>query len=142
MEDEIFQAVWRVNVLHPVYLAKVLAKKLMERDQRCAVLITSSMAAYLVKGTYSATKVAVSNFGESIHYELKQNADVLVWEPGYVHSNIHTKAPPGLLTMSTKKAVSDALDKLGKNRKTLGSLLFYFYTYLSFLTPSTANFAR
>ena len=99
----------------------------MDRDKRSAILITSSMAARMVFPglcSYSATKSMVSNFGESIHYELKQNVDVTVWEPGYVHSNIHLETPPSAMTMETDKAVSDALACLGKDRRTRGSLIF------------------
>ena len=43
-----------------------------------------------------------------------------------VHSNIHLEEPPGFLTLKTRKAVSDALACLGKDRRTRGSLLFKF----------------
>ena len=58
-----------------------------------------------------------------MHFELKKNVDVTVWEPGYVASNIHYDAPPGYLTLSSKKAVSDIFSQFG-TRKTHGSLLF------------------
>ena len=106
---------------------KALVNKLMKRDQRCAVLITSSLAAgILLPGisSYSATKAAVSNFGESLYFELAKNVDVTVWEPGYVHSNIHLEEPPSLLTLSAENAVSDVLKDLGKKRTTKGSLTF------------------
>ena len=108
---------------------KALVQKLLGRDKRAAVLITSSMAAKIVFAgaqSYSATKAMVSNFGESIHYELKSNVDVTVWEPGMVHSHIHLEQPPGWLTLETSKAVSDALACLGKDRNTRASLLFKF----------------
>ena len=65
-----------------------------------------------------------SNFGESVHYELKQNVDVTVWEPGMVYSNIHVKEPPSMLTKTTKSSVADILCLLGKERRTRGSLFF------------------
>ena len=102
---------------------------MLGRDKRSAVLITSSIAAKCVfagSQAYSATKSLISNFGESVHYELKKNVDVTVWEPGYVHSNIHVEAPPGFATLETPKAVSDILACLGKDRNTRGSLLFEF----------------
>ena len=95
-------------MLHAVFLSKCFATKLMARDQRCAVLFTGSMAAYLNYSAYSATKICISNFGESIFFELSKNVDVLVWEPGFVHSNIHLGKPPAG-TIATDVAVSGAL---------------------------------
>ena len=129
VDDERYEAVWNVTGLHNVYLLKALAKQQMDRDKRSAVLITSSTAAEMVfagNASYSATKAMVSNFGESVHYELKQNVDVTVWEPGVVYSNFHLSKPPGIMTKTAKSAVSDVLTLLGKERKTRGSLFFSF----------------
>ena len=38
----------------------------------------------------------VSNFGESISYELKENVDVTVWEPGEIKTAIHLKDRGGI----------------------------------------------
>ena len=99
---------WRVNIIHGTFLLKSLSKKLMAREKRCAVLFTSSMAAYVNYSAYSATKISLSNFGESISFELKNNVDVLVWEPGFVHSNLHLGRPPSG-TIATDIAVTGVL---------------------------------
>ena len=127
VDDKKYETVFNVNSLHPAYLMKALVQKLLDRDKRVAVLFTSSMAANLFmsgNSSYSSTKAMISNYGESIHYELKANIDVTVWEPGMVHSNIHLKDPPVHMTIETKKAVTDILNCLGKDRKTRGSLFF------------------
>ena len=132
VDDRKFETVWNVTGLHNAYLLKALVQKLLDRDKRVAVLFTSSMAAEMLfagNANYSATKALVSNYGESVHYELKSNIDVTVWEPGMVYSNFHIRDPPGAMTVETKKAVADALCCLGKDRKTRGSLFFT-------LTPS------
>ena len=87
------------------------------------------MAAYLNYSAYSATKICLSNLGESVYFELRQNVDCLVWEPGFVHSNLHLGKPPSG-TIATDIAVSGALSQLGKERKTFGSLYFEFYYLL------------
>ena len=64
-----------------------MTEKLLSRDKRGAVLLTSSITATMQMpgiAAYSATKAAVSNFGEAIHYELKRKVDVTVWEPGFI----------------------------------------------------------
>ena len=132
VDDKKYETVWNVTGLHNVYLLKALVQKLLDRDKRVAVLFTSSMAAEMLfsgMSNYSATKAMISNYGESVHYELKSNIDVTVWEPGMVYSNFHIKDPPGMMTIEAKKAVYDALNCLGKDRKTRGSLFFT-------LTPS------
>ena len=123
VEDERYEAVWNVTGLHNVYLMKALAKQQMARDKRSAVLFTSSTAAHMIfagNASYSATKAMVSNFGESVYYELRENVDVTVWEPGMIESNFHLARTPGFLTKTTESAVSDILTLLGKERKTMG----------------------
>ena len=73
--------------------------------------------------SYAASKSAISCFGEAMHFELKKNVDVTVWEPGYIESSIHLEKPPGFLTLTAKKAVGDAFNKFGV-RKTYGSLAY------------------
>ena len=126
LDDDRLEAMWTVNCLHPIYLLQAMAGKLLARDQRCGVLFTSSVAAHTVAPTfasYAATKHAISCFGEAMHFELKKNVDVTVWEPGYVESNIHLEKPPGFMTLTAKQAVGDMLSKFGV-RKTYGSLMF------------------
>jgi len=127
IEDQPYQDMWRVNTLHVVYLLKVLAGKLLNRDKRCAVLLTSSIsAAFKMPGVapYTATKAAVSNFGEAIHFELQKNVDVTVWEPGYIETKLVTQNPPSYMMHKVEKAVGDILCSLGKVRNTKGSLLY------------------
>ena len=48
--------------------------KLLNRDKRAAILFTSSaVARYLFSGniSYGASSAMVTNFGESIYYELR-----------------------------------------------------------------------
>ena len=127
VSDQKYETVWNVTGLHNVYLLKALVQKLLDRDKRVAVLFTSSMASEMLMSgmsSYSATKAMISNYAESVHYELKSNIDVTVWEPGYVYSNIHLKSPPNNMTLPADKAVHDVLCCLGKDRKTRGSLYF------------------
>ena len=74
IKDDKFEAIWTVNGLHIVYLLKALVNQLMDRDTRAAILISSSIAADCVMGglaSYSAVKTGISNWGESLHFELK-----------------------------------------------------------------------
>ena len=127
LEDKWFEPVWNCTGLQVIYLSKALASTMLARDKRCALLITSSVAARAIfpcNASYSATKCMVSKWGECLHYEMKSNVDVTVWEPGFVESNIHLEKPPAGLTVKTDKAVSDILRYLGKTRKTEASLTF------------------
>ena len=64
--------------------------------------------------SYSASKAAVSNYGECLSFELERNVDVTVWEPGFVVSNIHLAPPPKTVTLNADVAVADVLRDLGK----------------------------
>ena len=131
VDDKEFESIWNINALHVVYLLKALSNQLLRRDKRCAVLITSSISCYLIRpgsASYAATKMMISNFGEAVHYELKANVDVTVWEPGYISTTmIHTANPPSCLLVPTTKAVADVLTLLGKERRTTGSFKFDMY---------------
>ena len=139
ISDQYFEDIWRVNALQVAYLSKALVQKMLNRDKRCAILITSSIAAQtLMPGiaSYSATKAAVSNYGECLNFELERNVDVTVWEPGYVNSNIHLAPPPKTITLDADVAVADVLRDLGKQRSTTGSLIF------EWLPKSRAGFTK
>ena len=71
--DHKYETVWNVTGLHNVYLLKAFVQKLLDRDKRVAVLFTSSMASEMLMSgmsSYSATKAMISNYAESVHYEL------------------------------------------------------------------------
>ena len=113
----------------------------MQRDKRSAVLISGSGAAnfcFAGAQTYSATKAMIANFGQSIHYELKANVDVTVWEMGEVNTTIHLKRQSDSYK-SPQAAVSGALTQIGKERFTNGSLSFYltslFFPPVWFIAP-------
>ena len=73
IQDDRLEDLWKVNCLHPIYLLQAMANKLLERDQRCGVIFTSSVAAHIVApsaASYAASKSAISCFGEAMHFEL------------------------------------------------------------------------
>ena len=112
---------------------------MLNRDKRCAILITSSYTAQLLIpgiASYSATKAAVSNYGECLNFELERNVDVTVWEPAYVNSKIHLLPPRKTITLDADVAVADVLRDLGKQRSTAGSLIF------EWMPKSRAGFAK
>jgi len=130
IDDQPYQDIWTVNTLQVVYLLKALADKLLNREKRCAVLLTSSIsAAFPMAGlaAYPATKAAVSNFGEAIHFELQKNVDVTVWEPGFIDTKLLANAPKSSLKLGCEQAVGDILCSLGKVRNTKGSFLYDMY---------------
>ena len=103
------------------------------------MLLTSSISGRLIRPgstSYSASKKMISNFGLSVSYELEKNVDVTVWEPGYIYTPFHADDPPGYLTISSEKSVSDVLTHLGRSRVTMGSLLFDMYPTFITMTNS------
>ena len=105
IDDQPYQDIWSVNFFHVVYLLKALTDKLLSRDKRCAILITSSISASIQMpgiAAYPATKAAVSNFGEAIHYDLQKNVDVTVWEPGFIKTKILVSPTPSSMMLTTE----------------------------------------
>ena len=104
---------YRVNALQVIYLLKALTKKMLDREKRCGVLVTSSQASDVImagSASYSSSKALVSNFCEAVHFELKKNVDVTVWTPGSVSSNIHVIiGESSFYTVGTTRAVAAAL---------------------------------
>ena len=82
-------------------------------------MITSSILSYVSMPTispYCATKAMVSNFAESLHFEVKEWIDVTNWEPGGVSTTIFNNGidggqnpPPKWTMLSAQRAVSGVL---------------------------------
>jgi short-subunit dehydrogenase len=71
-----------VNSLHPIYLGKVCAEKMMKQDHKSGLIVTSSISGHYSSSgnaTYSSTKAFVSNFFQSVYFEMQDKVDVLVW---------------------------------------------------------------
>jgi short-subunit dehydrogenase len=132
--DEDLQTITRVNALHPCYLGKVLMERQVQRGQRSALIVTGSIMGKMYNmggASYSATKAFVSNFFESVHYEVVDKVDVMVWAPGGVATKIFEDtlgkekaaelAKVDLTMVSTERAVTAMLKDLGKTRYTNGA---------------------
>mmetsp|Transcript_20554 Transcript_20554/g.14797 ORF Transcript_20554/g.14797 Transcript_20554/m.14797 type:complete len:126 (+) Transcript_20554:414-791(+) len=85
MEPKEIQDIVTVNSLHPIYLGKALLSQIKSRKARSAIVLTSSGAAVRPLAgllPYCSSKVFASYFARALHWELKDCADVLAWEPG------------------------------------------------------------
>jgi len=72
-------------MIHPLYLAKALLPKLMTRQGRAAMVVTSSGLSGMPMPSvqcYSSTKACVSNFFQGLSFEVREKVDVMVWESG------------------------------------------------------------
>lgn len=104
-----------LNTLHVVYLTKAMLSHFFSRRTRSAIVITSSLMAYLgIPGscTYSATKALERLFGESLHYELRHKVDVMVFTPGFVNTKLLRQKAP--LTVEPEDAVAAMHRDLGR----------------------------
>lgn len=76
------------------------------------MIVSSGLANTTMPGiaSYCATKIMVSNFAESLYYEVKEKIDVTLWEPGPCFTNLgQGEQPPKAITLTAEKAVRDAL---------------------------------
>ena len=78
--------------------------------------------------SYSSAKAFVTNFGQALHYEVKDSVDVMVWTPSTVQTNISAniasgeKLEKGLkMGMEVESAVTQMLQRLGRASITVGS---------------------
>ena len=110
---------------------------LAKREQRSALVITSSVASdFSVPGMaiYGATKAFVRNFGQAVHYEVKDKVDVLSWQA----AGVKTKITSSVLTPEERDkmhddigyieplhAVESAFKDLGHTDNTEGSYIHY-----------------
>ena len=100
--DADFERTFGLNGLHVMYFTKALMPKLVGRGQKSALLATSSVLAHAKMpgiAAYTATKALVSNFMESLHFEIAHFCDVTCWEPGPCQTNLFengTQPPKGV----------------------------------------------
>jgi short-subunit dehydrogenase len=87
------------------------------------IINVSSVAGYVPRGTYSASKAYVTNFTESLCEEARgTGVRVVVTCPGFTRTEFHarggfeTDAIPDFLWLSADKVVDDALDALRRGR--------------------------
>ena len=91
VSDAEFERVFGLNGLHVVYMTKAFLSQMIKREQRSTIMIVSSgLANTTMPGiaSYCATKIMVSNFAESLYYEVKDKIDVTLWEPGPCFTNL------------------------------------------------------
>ena len=114
-----------LNALHVVYFTKAMLNQLRSRSARSAIIIVSSgISGMPIPGvsTYSCTKSLVSNFGQALHYEVRDKIDVTVWEPGSTDTKIIQGTDRSYWTMPPSQSVDAYLCQHGKTRLTCGSM--------------------
>jgi short-subunit dehydrogenase len=87
------------------------------------IINVSSVAGYVPRGTYSASKAYVTNFTESLAEEARgTGVRVVVTCPGFTRTEFHARAGfetdsiPDFLWLSADRVVDDALDALRRGR--------------------------
>ncbi|MFF5246327.1 SDR family NAD(P)-dependent oxidoreductase [Streptosporangium sp. NPDC000095] len=93
----------------------------MRQRDRGAVINVASVAAFFVRGSYSASKAWVVGFSQSTAAELTgSRVRVMALCPGFVHTEFHERAAidksgiPGFLWLSADNVVRDAMRDLAR----------------------------
>lgn len=102
MEDQFIQDLCNVNVLHVMYLTKLmlpqLSARLAKKGQKSAMVVTSSIGANNSSAgfiAYSASKSFETFVGEACHYEFEDTMDVISYRPSYVESALNKRKENG-----------------------------------------------
>ena len=135
-----------INVLHVMYLAKIMAKQLSERlekvGQKSALIVTSSiLATKPVPGVhfYGATKSLESFIAQGLHWEFKGKVDSISFEPSYVSSAMNHKNIGGRLLISSDEAARSCLAQLGYTPFTSGNWKHEAQAWMLRNLPNTAG---
>jgi short-subunit dehydrogenase len=114
-----------VDTLHPIYLCKTLLPKLLLREKRSAILITSSaFGTFVCPGisAYNASKAFVTYLGQGLNFELREKIDVLSYEAGRVGTKLIGQKPKGTI-ITVENAVKSSLRDLGYESRTNGAFI-------------------
>jgi len=124
-----------VNVLHVIYLAKLLLPQLVKRcegrsDLRSGVVIVSSgLGCKPIAGitTYSCTKSFVSFLSQGLNFECKSDkVDVMGYEACEVKTNLLQNESSVIVTISPERAVSSSFKAMGLYPITRGAVRHEF----------------
>ncbi|CDW77221.1 short chain dehydrogenase reductase family protein [Stylonychia lemnae] len=124
LTDQEVEVQVNLDVIHNVYLFKVLVDKLYLRTKRSAVVIVSSdLGLTPVPGiaVYSASKAFLRYIGVGVGKEMKDKIDIQTFVCGQVSTKLNPGEPSGLKT-SVIVAVKNALRDIGQDLTTAGPI--------------------
>jgi short-subunit dehydrogenase len=125
LTDSQFECMYNIFALSVAYFTKSMLNTLMGRENRSAIIITSSGIRNIpMPGvqSYAATKAFASNFGIALSYEVRHKIDVMVWEAGSTETNMVKDVDKGCCSMTAQRAVAKMLTQLGKTNLTSGNM--------------------
>ena len=133
------ESIFVTNTIHPIYLAKVLYKQLLDRDHRSAIMVTGSIAAFWPspnKLMYTSTKSFANYFASAMGYENTEKIDVLSYNPALTKTNL-MKASAGGFIVTPTESVKCAIRDIGKEVISYGCGRHEFLVWLCTLWPGS-----
>ena len=113
------------------------AIKQMKRNKKGFIVNVGSMAAWTTSGTYSAAKVWLTSFSESLNTNYRDSGiNVTVVAPGFTKTEFHQRANmsiatiPNWMWMTTNLVVKDSLEAVFKGQAVVIPHLKYKLLYL------------
>lgn len=132
--DDYLETTMNTNALHVYYVAKILSEKLLEREKRSALIVTSSLAALApipASVAYSCQKVFVTYLARGMAMEMSHKIDIMSYNPGEVATKLimKDKSQVGGGTVATDKAVKCCFRDCGHTDMTYGAFVHDYYSW-------------
>ena len=136
-DDEYLETIMNLNAIHVYYTVKLLSDRMLKRNKRSAIIVTSSLAAMrplpMAVG-YSAQKAFVTYIARGMALEMGDRIDVLSFNPAEVATKLIFKdeSQTGGTVVSVKNAVECCFRDLGHTDMTFGTFNHEFQGWMLF----------
>ena len=132
--DDYLEQTLNINCIHVYYVAKILSEKLLAREKRSCMIVTSSLAAmypFPMSVPYSSQKVFVTYLARGMNMEMCHKVDVVSFNPGGVATKLimKEKSQVGGGVVSTEHAVKCLFRDCGHTDVTYGAFVHDYFSW-------------
>lgn len=126
-DEKYFDDMVNINITSVLKMTRIVLKQMVERKKGLLVHLSSSSSLQIVPflSVYSASKVFVNNFSESLHHEYsKSGIKSQVVYPYFVATKLSKLRPNGLMVPSAEQYAQQMVNAIGLSKSMSG---FWFH---------------